>query len=147
MELDDCDFKILKILVEDSRLSSRQIAKKIEVSSTTVMSRIKKMHSAGIIIRDSAILNHEKIGYEMTVVVAMVMTKGDASDAKIEMAKIPNVCCVYDVTGRPDVIVIAKLKTRREMRDFRKKLHTLPGVVRTETHVVLDTLKEDFRVI
>ena len=64
-----------------------------------------------------------------------------------EIARLPNVCCVYDVTGLTDAVIIAKFKTREELSKFTKRLLSIPYVERTNTHVVLTTVKEDFRII
>ncbi|MBE0512842.1 Lrp/AsnC family transcriptional regulator [Candidatus Bathyarchaeota archaeon] len=147
MELDGTDVKILRILLSDARLSSRQIARKTGVSIGTVLSRIKKMKQTGIIKEYSAIIDHEKLGYELTVITEMTISKGRLSEIAKEIAKVPNVCCVYNVTGLTDAMVIAKFKKREELSGFTKYLLSLPHVERTNTHVVLTTMKEDFRVI
>jgi DNA-binding Lrp family transcriptional regulator len=66
MELDKTDVKILKTLLENARLSNRQIAKKVNVSVGTVISKIKKMETGGIINGYSATLDYEDLGYELT---------------------------------------------------------------------------------
>ena len=147
MELDGTDVKILRILLSDARLSSRQIAKKTGVSIGTVLSRIKKMEQAGIIKEYSAIVDHEKLGYELTVIIEMTISKGRLSETAKEIANVPNVCCVYNVTGLTDAMVIAKFKKREELSGFTKHLLSLPYVERTNTHVVLTTIKEDLRII
>jgi DNA-binding Lrp family transcriptional regulator len=147
MELDGTDVKILRILLSDARLSSRQIAKKTGVSIGTVLSRMKKMEQAGIIKEYSAIVDHEKLGYELTVIIEMTIAKGRLSEIAKEIAKVPNVCCVYNVTGLTDAMVIAKFKKREELSVFTKYLLSLPHVERTNTHVILSSIKEDFRVI
>jgi len=147
MELDGTDVKILRILLSDARLSSRQIARKTSVSIGTVLSRIKKMEQAGIIKEYSAIVDHEKLGYELTVIIEMTISKGRLSEIAKEIAKVPNVCGVYNVTGLTDAMVIAKFKKREELSGFTKYLLSLPYVERTNTHVVLTSIKEDFRVI
>ncbi|MDH5390893.1 MAG: Lrp/AsnC family transcriptional regulator [Candidatus Bathyarchaeota archaeon] len=147
MELDGTDVKILRILLSDARLSSRQIARKTGVSIGTVLSRIKKMKQTGIIKEYSAIVDHEKLGYELTVITEMTISKGRLSEIAKEIARVPNVCCVYNVTGLTDAMVIAKFKKREELSGFTKYLLSLPYVERTNTHVVLTTMKEDFRVI
>jgi len=147
MELDGTDVKILRILLSDARLSSRQIARKTDVSIGTVLSRIKKMEQAGIIKEYSAVVDHEKLGYELTVIIEMTISKGRLSEIAKEIAKVPNVCCVYNVTGLTDAMVIAKFKKREELSGFTKHLLSLPYVERTNTHVVLTSIKEDFRVI
>jgi len=146
MRLDETDVKILKALTLDARLSSRQIAKQCGVSIGTVLSRIKKMEKKGIIKGYSALLDHEKLGYELTVVSEITVSKGRLLEMENEIARLPNVCCVYDVTGLIDAIIVAKFKDREELGKFTKRLLAMPYVERTNTHVVLTTIKEDFRI-
>jgi DNA-binding Lrp family transcriptional regulator len=145
--LSDTDLRILQVLLEDARFSSRQIAKKVGVSVGTVLSRIKRMEDEGLIKGYSVIMNHEKLGYELTVVMEVTVSKGRLVEMEGEIAKIPNVCTVYDVTGLTDAFIIAKFKTREELGKFTKRLLALPYIERTNTHVVLTTVKEDFRLL
>ena len=147
MVLNETDVKILQVLLEDARFSSRQIAKKVGVSVGTVLSRIKKMEEDGLIKGYSVIMNHERLGYELTVVMEVTVSKGRLVEMENEIAKIPNVCSVYDVTGLTDAFIIAKFKTREELGRFTKRLLALPYIERTNTHVVLTTVKEDFRLL
>jgi len=147
MHLDETDVEILKALTLDARLSSRQIAKQCGVSIGTVLSRIKRMENERIIRGYSALLDHEKLGYELTVVSEITVSKGRLLEVENEIARLPNVCCVYDVTGLIDAIIIAKFKNREELGKFTKRLLTIPFVERTNTHVVLTSIKEDFRLI
>ena len=147
MELNETDKKILKNLLDDARFSSRQIAKNVGVSVGTVLSRIKKMEDMGIIKGYSTILNHEKLGYELTVVTEITVSKGRLVEMENEIAKNPNVCGVYDVTGLTDAVIIAKFKSRENLGKFTKNLLALPYVERTNTHVVLTTVKENFRLL
>jgi DNA-binding Lrp family transcriptional regulator len=147
MELNETDKKILQNLLEDARFSSRQIAKNVGVSVGTVLSRIKKMEDAGVIKGYSAILDHEKLGYELTVVTEITVSKGRLVEMENEIAKNPNVCGVYDVTGLTDAVIIAKFKSREDLGKFTKNLLALPYIERTNTHVVLTTVKENFRLI
>ena len=54
---------------------------------------------------------------------------------------------VYDVTGTTDAMILAKFKTRRELNNFVKRILRMPFVERTNTRVVLNTIKEDFRLL
>jgi len=147
MNLDETDVKILKTLISDARLSSRQISKKSGVSIGTVLTRMKKMEKEGVIRGYSAIVDHEKLGYQLTVLIEITVSKGRLLEMENEIARMPNVCCVYDVTGLTDAFVIAKFKSREELSAFAKRLLALPFVERSNTHVVLTTIKEDFRLI
>jgi DNA-binding Lrp family transcriptional regulator len=146
VDLDETDIKILKALTSDARLSSRQIANQCDVSIGTVLSRMKRMEKEGIIKGYSALLDHEKLGYELTVVSEITVSKGRLLEVENEIARLPNVCCVYDVTGLIDAVIIAKFKSREELSKFTKRLLAIPYVERTNTHVVLTTIKEDFRL-
>jgi len=147
MNLDETDVKILKTLISDARLSSRQISKKSGVSIGTVLTRMKKMEKDSVIRGYSAIVDHEKLGYQLTALTEITVSKGRLLEVENEIARMPNVCCVYDVTGLTDAFVIAKFKSREELSAFAKRLLALPFVERTNTHVVLTTIKEDFRFI
>ncbi|MEM4703767.1 MAG: Lrp/AsnC family transcriptional regulator [Candidatus Bathyarchaeia archaeon] len=146
MGLDETDIKILEALTLDSRLSSRQIAKECKISVGTALTRIKRMEKEGIIKAYTVMLDHEKLGYELTIVSEITVSKGRLLEMENEIARLPNVCCVYDLTGMIDAVIIAKFKSRQELSKFTKRLLTLPYVERTNTHVVLTTIKEDFRL-
>ena len=147
MPLDETDVKILKSLTADARLSSRQVAKQCNVSVGTVLARIKKLENEGVVRGYSALLDQEKLGYALTVVTEITVAKGRLLEVENEIARLPNVCCVYDVTGLIDAVIIAKFKNREELGKFTKRVLALPYVERTNTHVVLTTIKEDFRLV
>lgn len=147
MQLDNTDVKILRALTNNARLSSRQVAKECGVSIGTALSRMKKMAKEGIIKGYTTVLDQEKLGYELTVVTELTVSKGRLLEMENEIARLPNVCCVYDLTGLADAVIIAKFKSREDLSKFTKRLLALPYVERTNTHVVLTTIKEDFRMI
>jgi DNA-binding Lrp family transcriptional regulator len=105
------------------------------------------MEDDGLIKGYSVILDHEKLGYQLTVVTEITVSKGRLVETENEIAKIPNVCGVYDVTGLTDAVIIAKFKSREDLGGFTKKMLALPYIERTNTHVVLTTVKENFRLL
>jgi len=147
LELDEVDLRILSILLEDGRASCREIARELGVSTATVSKRLKKLESSGIIKGYTALLDHEKLGYEITVVTAVTVSGGRLLDIEREIAKLPGVCAVYDVTGPVDVMVVAKFRSRKDLSKFTKTLLAMPNIERTCTYVVLTTIKEDFRLL
>jgi DNA-binding Lrp family transcriptional regulator len=145
--MDETDVKILRKLLTDARSSYRRIAEEIGVSPPTVLARVEKLENDNIIKSYSAVLDHEKLGYDLTAVIEITATKGKIIDIERQIAKFSNVCAVYDITGLTDMVVIAKFKNRKELSNFVKKDLSLPYIDRTNTHVVLITVKEDFRFI
>ncbi|RLI98550.1 MAG: AsnC family transcriptional regulator [Candidatus Aenigmatarchaeota archaeon] len=145
--MDETDVKILKLLLSNSRLSFREIARHLNLSVGTVISRIKWMEKERIVKGYAAIVDHEKLGYELTAVIEITVSKGKLLEVEREVAKLKNVCAVYDITGLTDALIIAKFRRRQELSEFVKKILAMPFVERTNTHLVLTTVKEDFRLI
>ena len=146
MTLDILDKKILKNLTVDARQSARQLALKLEASTVTILSRIKKLEKEEIILGYTAIIDHEKIGYSLTAVIEIMAKNDKIVDIDKEISKFENVCGVYDITGTTDTIIIAKFKERNELSTFVKGLAGIPNVEDTITHIVLNTAKENFRL-
>ena len=145
--MDELDKKILQAYLTDSRISYRQLAHKLGVSTTTVQSRTSKLEKTGVIRGYSAIFDHEKVGYQLTAITEITVAKGKLLELEREVAKIQQVLAVYDVTGLTDALVIAKFKSRDELSKFTKALLAMPFIERTNTHIVLTTVKEDFRLL
>jgi DNA-binding Lrp family transcriptional regulator len=147
VKLDEKNRKILEQLLKNSRLSYREIARNLKLSPTSVLLRIKDMERKGIIKGYTTILDHEILGYELTAIIEITVSKGKLLQVEKQIAQIPNVLAVYDITGLTDAMVIAKFKSRKELSKFIKELLALPFVERTNTHLVLTTVKEDFRLL
>ena len=144
--MDKIDERILKNLMMDGRLSARQLALKLGMSTVTILTRIKKMEKEKIIRGYTALIDHEKIGYSLTAIIEIIAKNDKIVSIEDEIAKFENVCGVYDITGSTDTVVIAKFKERNELSTFVKNLACISNVENTITHVVLNTTKEDFRL-
>ncbi|HDJ26566.1 MAG TPA: Lrp/AsnC family transcriptional regulator [Candidatus Bathyarchaeota archaeon] len=147
MVVNELDKRILSVLLEDGRASCREVARILGVSPATVAKRLKKLENSGLVKGYTALLDHEKLGYDITVITAITVSGGKLLEVEREIAKLPGVCAVYDVTGPVDVMVIAKFRNRQELSRFTKSLLAMPHVERTCTYVVLTTVKEDFRLL
>ena len=139
--------KVLNECLRDSRQSIREVARKVGVSSGTVASRLKKMEDTGIIRRYSVILDYEKLGYELTAITEIIVSDGKMIEVGEAIAKLSQATGVYNVTGDSDIMIVGKFRTRKELSDFTKRVLIIPHVLRTKTHLVLNTLKEDFSII
>ena len=144
--MDETDVKILKQVLSDARLSYRKIAEEIGVSPPTVLTRIQRLENNHIIKSYSAVLDHEKLGYDLTAIIDHSV-KGKITEVEKHISRFPNVCAVYDITGLTDMIIVAKFRNRKDLSDFVKKDLSLPFVDRTNSHIVLVTVKEDFRFL
>jgi DNA-binding Lrp family transcriptional regulator len=147
VSLDEIDLRILGSILKDARKSYRKIADDINVSPPTVLSRVQKLEKRRIIKSYSAVLDHEKLGYDLTAVIEVTAVKGKITEVQKHISKFPNVCAVYDITGLTDMIIVAKFRNREELSNFVKKDMSLSYIERTNTHMVLITVKEDFGFI
>ena len=147
MSLDEIDLRILGSILKDARKSYRKIADDINVSPPTVLSRVQKLEKGRVIKSYSAVLDHEKLGYDLTAVIEVTSIKGKITEVQKHISKFPNVCAVYDITGLTDMIIVAKFRNREELSNFVKKDMSLSYIERTNTHMVLITVKEDFGFI
>jgi DNA-binding Lrp family transcriptional regulator len=143
MELDPIDKGVLNALLEDSRLSYRQIAKKLRISPATVMHRVNRLLKDGIIRSHTISLDYEKLGFDVNVLIEVRVSRGKLFDVEKRIAGHPNVYAVYDITGDFDAVIIAKFPSRKSMDAFLKKLQTFEFVERTETKLILNTIKEE----
>ena len=143
MKLEETDKKILNIIVENSRLSLRQIAKKADVSVATVMHHLNKLENERIVKKYTSKLDYEKIGYDVEVIIEIRISKGKLFEVEKKIASNPNVFAIYDVTGAFDAVILARFPTRRQMDNFLKKIQTYEFVERTETKLILNTIKEE----
>ena len=145
--LDETSMKVLEEYLRDARQSFREIARRTGYSSGTVASRVKDMEEAGVIKRYTVQLDYERLGYELTAITEIIVSDGMMLEVGDRISKMPQAMGVYNVTGDSDIMVVAKFKTRQQLSDFTKNITKMPHVVRTKTHVVLNTLKEELSLI
>ena len=144
--MDEIDIKIIGLLQEDSRLSFNRIAKELGISVGTAYNRIRGLEEKGVLKGYTAIIDPVKVGYQLTAIILIQADGKHLLNVESEIARMNNVISVYDITGEFDVAVIARFKDRFDMNKFIKALLKMPYVKRTVTNVVLNVVKEDFRV-
>jgi len=142
---DKTDVKILEIITDDARQSYRKIAKKIGVSTLTVLSHMKKMEQNGVILGYGAKIDHRKLGLILTAIIDVKTTKGHVALGEKVLAKLENVYGVWGVTGQSDAVILAKFTDTSMLSEFIQKILANPNIESVNTHVVLETIKEDVR--
>ena len=140
--LDDTDRSIIEVLERDARTSLRRIAEEVDVSLGTVSNRGKKLEENGVIKDYRVILDSEKVGWNLNVVIGLRIQKGRLIEIQEKIARDNRVYGVYDVTGEFDSMVIARARDRSDLDDLSKNVLSMDGVVRSVTHLVLNTVKE-----
>jgi DNA-binding Lrp family transcriptional regulator len=145
--LEDLELKIVRSLNENSRKSFREIAKDIGTSAPVVINKIRKLEGSGAIKGYIPVLNPESFGYDLTAIISIRISHGKLIETQRKIAKDPRVYAVYDVTGEWDSIVCARFKNAKDLNGFIKNVLSHEHVNRTVTHLVLNVVKEERRVL
>ncbi len=145
-KIDKLDIEILIELQKDARKSLKEIAEKLDVAEGTVYNRINKLKRIGVIEKFIPIINHSKLGFDLTAIIGITAEGKHLVELEEILAKEPNVTAVYDVTGEFDVITVVKFKTREDLNEFVKKIAGMKHVKKTYTMLVLNVVKETHAV-
>ena len=145
-KLDGIDLGIIRLLQEDARLSFKKIAGRLGISVGTAYNRIKNLEDKGVLSGYTVLVDPFKLGFTMTAIVLIQAEGTHLVEVEEEIAKMRSVVSVYDITGDFDIAVIVRFRDRTGLNAFVKSLLAMPYVKRTVTNVVLNVVKEDFRV-
>jgi Lrp/AsnC family leucine-responsive transcriptional regulator len=155
VKLGEKDAAILALIQENSKLTAKQIAKKINAPITTVFAKTKRMEELGIIKEYRAILAPEKLGSGTTAfILASVSYRVKADDVPIsqrivaeEIAKFQEVQEVHIITGDWDLLIKLKAENVDSIGKFVvDKLRLIKGLEKTLTCMVFETVKETTKV-
>ncbi len=144
-DLDDLDKAILTELQGDSAISNVELARRISLSPPAVHARIKRLEELGYVRQYVAILDREKVGYDMLCVinVTLQLHHMDAINVFREaVQQMPEVLEAYFVTGEFDYLLKVVVRSRKELEAFlMEKLTPIPGIARIATSIVLTEIK------
>ena len=140
-DFDELDKRIIEMMCNSSQGSYRQLAKQMGVHPTTLIQRVKTLEAKGVIKGYRAKVDYVATGYDYNGLV-QVYTDNIESVEK-ELVNIPEVAAVYDVTGEADVVVYLCCLDRDEFSAAVKRINNLPGVVKTNTSVILNIVKPE----
>lgn len=144
---DPTDLAILALLQEDGRRSVVDIAKRVSLSPTAVKRRIQQLEETGVIAGYSARVDYRKLGWDLDAFIELRFTGTTDGDKMDELAAaLPEARAAYTTAGQGDVLVLVTSTGVEHLREVLNRLRRTPGVVGTQTHVILDThAKEDWR--
>lgn len=143
VEVNELDLKILDVIKNDAKLSVREIAKILNKSPSTILSRIKKLERIGVIKGYATLIDYSKLNYQVTAITLLQVEGPYIEEVEKLLASEPNVRAVYDVTGEYDVIVISLFKTVSELDNFIKRLLKVPHIRRSITSIAFRVIKDN----
>ena len=144
--MDDIDLKIIRLLQEDARKSFNKIADSIGIAVGTAYNRVKNLEDKGILKGYTILVDSAKLGYGLTALILIEAEGRYLPEVEKELAQLDEVISIYDITGDYDIAVVARFKNRTTLNNFIKSTLKMSHVSRTVTNVVLNVVKEDFRV-
>jgi Lrp/AsnC family transcriptional regulator for asnA, asnC and gidA len=142
--LDDTDQAIIKVLNENARAPSAQIARELNLSDRTVRNRINRLIKRKI-IKPIAVVNPSAFGFLLAVDIFCELEMGSQEEAIEAISHMEEVSYLAYSTGEADISIQAIFKNSEEMHEFiTLKLHRVPGIRRTRTVLVPRIVKETY---
>ena len=143
--IDETDRRILRELQANGRISNLELSKRVNLSPTPCLSRVKRLEREGIITGYAAFVAPEALNAEMVVFVEIILdrtTERVFDDFKEAIQKIPQIQECHMVSGGFDYLIKARMKDMKEYRGFLgNALVSLPSVRETHSYVVMEEVK------
>ncbi|MEO7105560.1 MAG: Lrp/AsnC family transcriptional regulator [Rhodoferax sp.] len=134
---DAVDVQILDVLQNDASLNNQALAERVHTSAPTCLRRVKRLHEAGLIERQIAILNPEKlsttIGFGLTAIVEITLDRQDVQaleQFETRVADDPAVQQCYRVSPGPDFVLVVHAANMPAYQAMTQRLFTSDANVR-----------------
>lgn len=141
IKLDEIDFKILKVLQEEGKISNLNLSKKIGLSPAPTLERVKKLEQNDVITSYHAKLNQTSLGLQLNALIQVTLVRQlpDAAENFLKQAdKIAEVIEVFQVTGNFDFHLRVVTKDILDFeRLIREELSKIDEIANMQTMVVL----------
>ena len=142
IKLDQIDRYILNILQIEARSSASYIAEKISMSIPAVIDRIKKLQESGVIMGFTTLLDHRKVGLDVSAFITVISeSSSHYSDVVRQANKTSEIVQCFTTTGNGSHVLLAITKNTISLEKLLRIIQSWPGVMRTETQMVLSSYK------
>lgn len=122
-ELDEINWKILKELQINAKISFKQLAKKVNLSATAVIERVKHMEEEGIITGYTAVVDPRKVGYNLSALISMQTNYGNPDDIVHKaISNVPEVISCWSITGTSDFLLEIQVSSLEFLEDLLTEL-------------------------
>ena len=144
--LSDLDYAIIDILKQDGRTSNQAIADQLNISTSMVASRLKRLENDRA-MKVVAVSDFSAFGHNILLPIGVDVKGRPARDVAEDLAKIDAVASVQLVTGRHDIEILVTLSDLSELSDFlTDALSRVKGVRSLDSAIAVDILKFDFDI-
>ncbi len=140
--MDAIDYQILSCLKENARENATNIGAKINLSTSAVIERIKKLESSGLIQQYTAILDQSVLGRELMAFMYVSLEHPKFYESFVENINgNPSIAECYYIAGDYDFILKVVTKSGKGLEEILTSIKSISGVSGTRTSVVLSTNK------
>lgn len=147
VDLDDIDKSILSELQKDGKLSLRDLSERIGKSVTAIKNHLDRLLEKKIIKDTIAVVDCCKIGYhEMLIISIRHNTRESIQKIFENLNAIEGINAIYQVTGQYPILCLAKCVSKMDQMNILEKIKGINGIEEVVTQVVMQRIKEDFRV-
>lgn len=141
--LDELDQKIVRLLIENARISYSEIGEKVGISRVAVKSRIQDLEQKGIIEEYTTVINPQKISGAVSCYFEIETTPECLSKVINILNNHDNVTQIYRVTGKDKLHVHAVASSSDEMETFlHEVIDKLPGILSCSCNIILSRIKD-----
>ena len=145
-KLDRIDLAILGELQANGRISNVELSKRVNLSPSPCLERVRRLEAEGYIEGYYCRLNATLLNQAMAAFIQVTLdrTTADIFDRfKDQLINIPEVAECHMVAGGFDYLVKLRVKNMKAYRDVLGRLVALPGVAQTHTYMVIEEVKAD----
>jgi len=143
MHLDKTDKQILEILQKNGRDTASHIADAIGMSVPAVAERIRKLQESEIILGYQAVVNPRRVGLDVGALITVVSESSEHYNEVIANVKeTSEITQCFTTTGNGSHILIARTKNTQTLEQLLRQVQSWPGVIRTETQLILSSYKD-----
>lgn len=141
--LDKLDQEIIRLLIENARISYSDIGQKIGISRVAVKARIQALEKRGVIEEYTTIINPQKISGAVSCYFEIETLPDTLAQVTEILWQDETVTQIYRVTGKNKLHVHAVAASSEEMEDLiRTVIDPLPGVVSCSCNIILSRIKD-----
>jgi DNA-binding Lrp family transcriptional regulator len=139
ISLDATDHRIIAELLEDGRISVRELADRLHISRANAYARLTRLQSDGVITGFTASISHDKAGLKTSAFIAMSIHQDAWRDIAKALATMPYIEHFGLIGGEVDVLVLVRACDNNALRELvLERLHGLGGVQSTKTWLIFD---------
>ena len=142
--MDDKDRNIIDILLKDGREPASSISDKIGLSVPSVIDRIKKLQDLNVIKGFKATIDYAKLGMDVSALITIISESSEHYYDVIEKANsTTEVVDCFATTGTGSHVLFIRTNNTYTLEKLLRKIQRWPGVIRTETQLILSSNKEE----